>query len=179
MPRTRLAIAAALVTPLLTLLAAPAQAAEAGAAPVNVGISYRPSLPLTSCVATAFTMDTGLTQNLSLVVGGHTFAGLFEMGASGSSACESAHEGTGTITLFGTGFDVTSNNVLRCPAFTGTYTRAEAAFVATAAGSCTFPDGAVIPLTVALTGVWRVNQVGFDGSVVGAALYGTLGFADR
>ena len=177
MPRTRLAISAALAAPLLTLLAAPAQAAEVGATTVNVGVSYRPSLPVTSCVATTFTMDTGLTQNLSLIVGGHTFTGLFEAGATGSSSCESAVSGSGTITINGTGFDVTSRNVLRCPGFTGTYTRVEAAFVATAAGSCTFPDGASVPLTVALTGAWRVNQVGFDASVVGAALYGSLAFA--
>ena len=177
MPRSRLAFCVALLAPLLTLLASPAQAAEAGATTVNVGISYRPSLPLTSCVATTFQMDTGLTQNLSLIAGSHTFAGLFEAGATGASSCESAHAGSGTITIDGTGFDVTSKNVLRCPGFTGTYTRVEAGFVATAAGSCTFPDGAIVPMTVALTGVWRVNEVGFDGSVVAAALYGSLGFA--
>jgi len=154
----------------------PAQAAEVGATTVNAGVAYRPSLPLTSCTAMTYTVDTGLPQNLSVVVGGHTFTGLFSMGASGSSSCESAHLGSGAITIFGTGFDPTQSNVLRCPALTGTYTRVESAFVATASGSCTFPDGGSAPVSVALTTAWRVNNVGFDGSVYGAAIAGTLDF---
>jgi hypothetical protein len=161
---------------LVLLLAAPAHAAEAGATTVNAGVAYRPSLPQTSCTAMTYTIDTGVPQNITLAVGSHTFVGFFSMGATGSSSCESAQAGSGSITIFGTGYDPTVSNVLRCPALVGTYTRAEAAFEATASGDCTFPDGATVPLTVALSAAWRINNVGFDASVYGGAIAGALAF---
>lgn len=159
-------------------LSVPARAAEAGAGTLNGGISYRPSLPQTTCVATTWSYDTGLTQNLTIAVGDHRFTGFFSMGMTASSSCESAHTGSGAITVFGTGGDPTQPlTVLHCPGLTGTYTRVESGFVATVSGSCTFPDGATVPLTAALTGAWRINNVGFDASIYGAALYGAIAFA--
>jgi hypothetical protein len=155
----------------------PARAAEAGGGTLNGGISYRPSLPQTTCTATTWSYDTGLPQNLTLAVGDHRFTGFFSMGAKGSSSCESAQAGSGALTVFGTGGDPTQPmTVLRCPGLAGTYTRVESAFVATVSGSCTFPDGATVPLTAVLTGAWRINNVGFDASVYGAALYGAIAF---
>jgi hypothetical protein len=160
---------------LLPLIAFSGVLAGCGAGTISGTVSISPGVPpptVKTCVADSFTFSGSATGLLS--GGGKTFIGTLHVTATGSTPCDLASGGKGTLTAVASGSS--GGTSVSCPSLPGTFNRIATNVSVSVSGTCTVTDKkgtvTILQKLTVTSSQFIPTKTGAGGAVTGATFVG-------